>query len=72
MTSEEKLISRGWKKRSTHDEPRLTELVAAYKEIGLEVHVEAFDPDEEKDCTECMVGFTQRYGTIYTRKRAHL
>lgn len=69
MTSKEELIARGWKKRSTHDEPRLSELVAAYEEIGLEVHVEGFNPDEAVDCTECMVTPTNRYRTIYTREK---
>lgn len=69
MTNKEELISRGWKKRSTHDEPRLSEMVAAYKELGLEVRVEAFDPDETKDCTECMVALNNRTGTIYTREK---
>jgi hypothetical protein len=69
MTSKEELIARGWKKRSTHDEPRLSELVAAYEEIGLEVHVEVFNPDKEEDCTECMATPTNRYRTIYTREK---
>jgi hypothetical protein len=37
MTREEKLISDGWKKRSTLDEPRLSEMVAAYEGVGFEV-----------------------------------
>ena len=41
----------GWKKQATYDEPRLSEMADTYREIGLEVHMEAFHPDEEPGCT---------------------
>ena len=69
MTPEEKLISEGWQKQSTYDDPRLTELVEIYEEIGLEVHLEPFNPQNEKGCTDCMLMMPQLYKTIYTRKK---
>ena len=68
MTREKELTCEGWEKQTTFDEPRLSELVEMYKEIGFEVHLEAFHPDEEPGCTECMKADPDRYKTIYTRK----
>jgi len=36
MTTEDRLKADGWTKQNTIDEPRLTELVDMYKDIGLE------------------------------------
>ena len=69
MTDKEELSNEGWKKRSTNDEPRLSELVKMYEEIGFEVLSVPFDPDEEPGCFECMKISPQRYQTIYTRKK---
>ena len=69
MTPEEKLINEGWQKQATYDDPRLTELVEMYEEIGLEVHLEPFNPQNEKGCTDCMLMMPQLYKTIYTRMK---
>lgn len=69
MTREEELIRDGWEKQSTYDEPRLSDIVQAYKEIGFEVHLEPFTPDDEPGCTECMKISPEKYKTIYTRKQ---
>jgi len=69
MTPEEKLISDGWQKQATYDDPRLTEMVDMYKEIGLEVHLEPFNPEKEKGCTGCMAFMPDTYKTVYTRKK---
>ena len=68
MTDKEELLNEGWEKRSTIDEPRLSELAKMYEEIGFEVLLEPFEPDKEPDCSECMKISPQRYRTIYTRK----
>ena len=70
MTREEELISQGWEKQSTNDEPRLSELVETYKEIGFEIHLEPFNPDEEPGCTECMKISPDIYKTIYIKKKS--
>ena len=67
---EEKLISDGWEKRATYDDPRLSEMVALYEEIGLEVHLEPFDAANEDGCTGCMQMSPDQFKTIYTRKKS--
>ena len=69
MTRHEKLAHQGWQRQATYDEPRLSEMADIYKEIGLEVHLEPFDPDEAPGCTGCMAATPEFYKTIYTRKK---
>ena len=69
MSPEEKLIREGWKKQATYDDPRLTEMVEMYKEIGLEVHLEPFNAENEEGCTDCMLLSPEMFKTIYTRKK---
>lgn len=69
MTHQESLVSEGWKRQSTHDEPRLSELADMYEELGFEVHLEPFHPEDEPGCTDCMKISPEKYKTIYTRKR---
>jgi len=64
----EKILNEGWEKRSTTDEPRLSELVKTYEELGFEVLLAPFDPDEEPGCSVCMKTSPQQYRTIYTRQ----
>ncbi|MBW1698797.1 MAG: hypothetical protein JRH18_05880 [Deltaproteobacteria bacterium] len=62
-------IAEGWVKRATYDEPRLSEMVEMYREIGFEVHLEPFNPEFEPECSECMKMAPERYKTIYTRRK---
>jgi hypothetical protein len=70
MTREEKLRREGWEKRFTMDEPRLSEMVEQYREIGFEVLLEPIDASSE-ECTSCISdpAFCDRYKTIYTRQK---
>ena len=68
MTREEQLAQAGSKKQTTYDEPRLSELVEMYREIGYEVHLEPFDPQDHPGCSECMRLTPEKYRTIYIRK----
>jgi hypothetical protein len=70
MTREQALNKEGWTKQSTHDEPRLSDIVEMYTEIGLDVHLEPFNPDEEPGCTACMRVSSENYKTIYTRLKS--
>ena len=38
------------------------------REMGLEVHIEPLNPDEEPGCTTCMKDHPELYKVIYTRK----
>jgi hypothetical protein len=69
MTREAELLAQGWQRQASYDEPRLSELVELYREIGWEVHLEPFHPEDEQGCVGCLEQFPDRYKTIYTRKR---
>jgi uncharacterized metal-binding protein YceD (DUF177 family) len=69
-TRQEALALQGWERQATYDEPRLSEMAEVYEEIGLEVHLEPFHPDEEPGCTGCMAMMPEQYKTIYTRKKS--
>ncbi|MEJ2729689.1 MAG: hypothetical protein P8185_14475 [Deltaproteobacteria bacterium] len=69
MTRQDKLARRGWTRRVTYDEPRLSEMAEMYRDIGLEVHLEPFHADEEQRCSDCMALQPELYNTIYTRKK---
>ena len=64
------LAGEGWEKRTTYNEPRLSEVVEMYRELGYEVYLKPFDPDEETGCSECMKASPEQYTTVYTRKTA--
>ncbi len=69
---EEDLEKQGWVKQTTYDEPRLSDIVEMYEEMGLEVRIEPFDPGENggPGCHECMKIQPGRYKTIYTREKS--
>ena len=50
------------------DEPRLSEAMEQYKEIGFEVLLEPVDTSS-KECTGCLTAMSDRYKTIYTRPK---
>lgn len=69
MDRENELVQAGWTKQSTHDEPRLSDVVEMYAEMEVEIHLEPFDPEKEQGCIECMRLSPERYKTIYTRPK---
>jgi hypothetical protein len=68
MNREQQLKKEGWEKRFTIDEPRLSEMVEQYKELGFEVLLEPVDLSSE-ECTSCIAVDPKRYKTIYTRPK---
>jgi len=64
---QQELESQGWTRQNIADEPRLSELVETYREIGFEVCLEPFVPEEEEGCHICMDQEPERYRIIYTR-----
>ena len=77
---EEELIGAGWERRFVSCEPRLSEMVEMYQEIGFEVHLEPLPGKEElesgetsscdeKGCTACFDVDPERYRIIFTRRR---
>ncbi len=67
MTREQQLAQHGWQRKNTYNEPRLSEIVTMYEEIGKEVRLEPFNPSEESGCTDCMKTMADKYKTVYTR-----
>jgi hypothetical protein len=59
----------GWERRTTIDEPRLSELVELYEELGFEVLLRPVSREElGETCSECYLADPGRFKTIYTRK----
>ncbi len=69
MSREDELKKEGWEKRFTIDEPRLSEMVEQYKELGFEILLEPVDLSSE-ECTSCIAVDPKRYKTIYTRQKS--
>ncbi|MEW6260707.1 MAG: hypothetical protein AB1547_12495 [Thermodesulfobacteriota bacterium] len=65
-----KWIDQGWEKQGSFDEPRLSDVVETYREMGFEVRLEPYDPslDAEGGCTVCMNAAAERFRTVFTRK----
>ncbi|MCG6963061.1 MAG: hypothetical protein LJE95_07320 [Acidobacteria bacterium] len=60
----------GWTKQTTTDEPRLSELVELYQELGFEVQLRPVSREDlGADCAECYLVFPERFRTIYTRPK---
>ncbi len=58
----------GWEKRGVYDDPRLTELIQMYEELGFIVRTEPFHPESETGCRECMRNHPDTYKVVYTKK----
>ena len=71
MTRAEQLAAEGWQRQSTCDEPRLSEAVEEYEELGFEVHLEPVDPLQIPvgECSRCLLNDCDRYKIIYTRRK---
>jgi hypothetical protein len=69
-TSDAELLAQGWTRQFITDEPRLSEAVEMYEEMGLEVLLEkvVIDPDSET-CQICFEQDRDRYKTIWTRPK---
>ncbi len=69
-------MEKGWTRQFEAAEPRLSEAVGLYEEMGLEVRLEPLDvcaeeaPGHDCDsCRACFLGIEDRYRVIFTRKR---
>jgi hypothetical protein len=74
---EEQLVAEGWERRFVAMEPRLSEAVQLYEEIGFEVLLDPLPTEvelkgagcEESGCTACFDADRERYRIIYTRAK---
>jgi hypothetical protein len=55
----------GWTRRFTAPEPRLSEMAALYRSLGLDVQLGEATPEPGQECLACTVDPSVR--TIYTR-----
>ncbi|MDP3047144.1 MAG: hypothetical protein Q8O07_06670, partial [Chloroflexota bacterium] len=55
----------GWTRRFTASEPRLSEMAALYRSLGLEVRLGEATPEPGQECLACVLDPSAR--TIYTR-----
>jgi hypothetical protein len=78
----EALEKEGWVKQFVASEPRLSEAVNLYTELGFDVHLEPLPKGQECDtcsgtegneakgeCRVCFEGFEDQYRIIFTRRR---
>ncbi|MEW5723092.1 MAG: hypothetical protein AB1896_08300 [Thermodesulfobacteriota bacterium] len=62
------LVGQGWTRQFSASEPRLSEAVEAYRELGLEVLLEPLDACPADDaCTSCFIDHPEYLKVIYTR-----
>lgn len=61
------LIAEGWERCFIADEPRLSEAVETYRELGFDVALVS-PPSDDEACTECMTQDPGRYSLIFIRK----
>lgn len=68
----EDLISEGWERRFTAEDPRFTEMRDYYQSLGIETLVVDGAVGDESACKSCFdgSGFEGRYKTLYTRGQA--
>ena len=68
---EGKLLAQGWIKQTTLGEPRLSEIVENYRDMGYEVYVIEHPVEASSgDCNSCFsadAGIGKMYGDIYVR-----
>ncbi len=72
--SEVRMMEEGWKRRMVASEPRLSEMVEMYEDLGFEVKLEPVGPDdpywEEDGCTICLEDPSAKdlVKVVYTRR----
>ncbi len=66
----EELEKEGWVKRTTIDEPRLSEIVEEYESLGFDVHLEPVTVEAlDEECRRCYQNQIDKIRTVYVRKR---
>jgi hypothetical protein len=67
---DEELKKHGWVRQFVTDEPRLSEAVQLYQEIGYEVRLEEATFEEVNQmCKNCLDVDCGKYKTIYIRRK---
>ncbi len=58
----------GWEERFTGEEPRLSEVVEMYRELGFEVRIEPYQYCDDGECRECFKDTKVPISVVYVRK----
>jgi hypothetical protein len=69
MWKGKKAREKGWTKRGIYDDPRLTEVLKMYEEIGFIVKLEPYIPEIKAECNECIKQDPEKYKVLYTQKK---
>ncbi len=66
----EELEKQGWLKRTTIDEPRLSEIIEEYESLGYDVHLVPVRLENlDEHCRRCYQHQIDELKTVYVRKR---
>ena len=65
-TRQTELEAQGWMFRFVADDPRLSEAVASYESLGMEVLLDPVRVDSD-ECTSCLENCFDRCKAIFTR-----
>ncbi|MCK5837790.1 MAG: hypothetical protein KAH09_11035 [Desulfobacula sp.] len=58
---------KGWKFRGVYDDPRLTEIVKTYEELGFFIKLTPFTPGLVSGCARCIMESPDKYKMLYTK-----
>jgi len=59
---------RGWEARYIGQDPRLSEIIEQYLELGFEVKTEPFNAADCGECLECFQDLTKPAMVVYVKK----
>ena len=68
--AEGELESAGWERCFVAEEPRLSEAVETYQELGYETLTRPVTPRGGDECTQCLMAEPNRYRVIYIRRQS--
>lgn len=67
---EEDLEKKGWQRRTTLDNIRLTEIIELYESLGFEVLLEPVQPKNfGVKCSNCYLADCDKFTILYIRKK---
>ncbi len=67
--TEQEAQAAGYTRNFVAVEPRLSEMVQTYEELGFDVVVVPTSIDDDAECTECMKQNPELFQVIYTKQR---
>jgi len=63
-----KACIKGWEKRGVYDDPKLTQIVETYEDLGFLVRLGPFQPEIKAGCIKCFKKNPDKYKVVYTKK----